>query len=406
MKKIITILSFFIVLGCGSDDNGDTNDGSGGGGNTNIELTFNVTIAEVEYSHAVIAWEHPNTETNWLYRVVLDNEVLVDGLSGTSFTINNLDESTDYSGSVFAIGANDSDTFDEFNFSTRAYDYCLDQDSFHIQYQYQIDNFTCTEVDALLISPYPNNPITDLSGLSVIEKANSISIRGVSVSSLQGLENVRPGTENGVFFSLWGAPMLEDISAIESFIEEAHTFEFVDMPQFTDLSFLQFTDKLKNIHIRGYVTTLPDFGNHPLDEVVLFLVPITNFSGFRHTPEIHNFKIVALNNITGFAGFDHIEKMYQLEILNCNNLTNLNDLETLTGSTGQGDWADKISFFARENDNLTNYCGLRNWMLNTEMKIGCFNPPSCTNTGPQFNTQENAYNPTEVQIESPTDCSL
>lgn len=397
MRFSFIAIGLLIFISCGSDDSVSESEPN---------LVFNVSIAEVEYSHAVLSWEHPNTETNWLYRVVLNNEILVDGLSGTRFTINNLDESTDFSGSVFAIGANDSDTFDEFSFSTRAFDHCLDQDVVRIYYQYQIDNFSCTEVDALVIGEYPYDPITDLSGLSVLEKANSISINGISVTSLDGLENVRARTENGVYFSIRGAPMVEDISMLENFIEEAHTFNFQGMPLITDLSFLQFTDKLKNMYILSNVSTLPNFGNHSLDNVELIGLPITDFSAFRNTPEIHSFKAIGLNNITGFAGFDHIEKMYHLEIVGCSNLTNLNDLETLTGSTGQGDWANKISFFARGNDNLTNYCGLRNWMLNTEMKIGCFNPPSCTDMGPQFNTQENAYNPTEIQIESTTDCSL
>ena len=395
MRFSFITLGFLFFISCGSDDSV-----------SEPNLVFNVKVTEVEYSHAVLKWNHPNSETDWLYRVVVDNQILVDGLSGTSFTINNLEESTDFSGSVFAIGANDSDTFDEFSFTTRAFDYCLDQNIVRIDYQYQIDNFNCTEVDALIINQYPYDPITDLSGLSILEKANSISIGSVNVTSLHGLENVRARTENGVYFSIGGSPMIQDISAAENFIEEAHTFYFTDMPNFPDLSFLQFTDKLKNIYIRSNVSTLPDFGNHPMQNVELIGLPITDFSAFRNTPEIQKFKIVGLNNITGLVGFDYIEKMYHLEILGCRNLTNLNDLETLTGSTGQGDWANKISFFARENDNLTNYCGLRNWMLNTEMKIGCFNPPGCTDMRPQFNTQENAYNPTETQIESPAECSL
>lgn len=396
MKRILAILSFFLILGCGSDDETGSS----------ASLVFNVIIAEVEYSHAVLSWEHPNTETNWLYRIILDGEVLVDGHSGTRYTINDLDESTYFSGSVFAIGANDSDTFDEYEFSTRAFDLCRDQDDFSIRYQWQIDHFRCTEVNSISINPYPYDPITDLSGLSIIEKANSISISGVSVTTLDALANLTPGTEDGTYVSIHGSPMLEDISALEGFIEEAHTFRFSNMPHFQDLSFLQFTDKLKKVYLNSYVETLPDFGNHPLDDVELRWLPISNFSGFRHTPEIHNFRLTGLQNITGFAGFDHIAKMYQLEIYGCNNLTNLNDLETLTGSTGQGGWANQISFYARDNDNLTNYCGLRIWMLNTDMRIGCFNPPSCTEMGPQFNTEDNAYNPSEAQIESPTQCSI
>ena len=165
MRFSFITLGFLFFISCESDDSV-----------SEPNLVFNVTVTEVEYSHAVLKWNHPNSETDWLYRVVVDNQILVDGLSGTGFTINNLEESTDFSGSVFAIGANDSDTFDEFSFTTRAFDYCLDQNIVRIDYQYQIDNFNCTEVDALIINQYPYDPITDLSGLSILEKANSISI--------------------------------------------------------------------------------------------------------------------------------------------------------------------------------------------------------------------------------------
>jgi|GEM_PF-2771579 len=431
MKPIYILFSFLILLSCAKDDS------SGDDGNK-----FVVNVTGVGNYGAHIAWNtltEGNSGVQWKYRIVLNNNTVIENLEENTYHFNYLHDETEYSGTVYGADENGNETSDNFNFTTTIDEVCYQG---HINFGSQNDiiynnDRRCRQVQIV------GEDITDLTPLSDFEYISELSISNTSLRTLDGLQNVKapPGTTY-IIINIRNNRLLEDISALEKLFSSALTVYIISNENLSDFTGFRQVPSLKNVQIEssplsdlsdfnlgpplsnltlkdlditnlnGFeigpqmkklsitscpITDLGDFGTVPLDTIILKDLPIPNFSAFRNTPSIKSFTADSLPNITGFAGFDHIESLSYLRIRNNPVLTNLNDLETLRNSGGQ------IGVEIKNNPNLVNYCGIREWMLYNEILLtgGTWDPYVY-----HFWVNGNGYNPTEFQMRSPTGCHL
>lgn len=209
MKQVLVLLSFFIVLGCGSDDSTDTTGGGTTGGGSTYNFAMVVTVDDIDLYEATISWNAP-LPSEWgsvVYRVVVNNEVIADGLQGTSYTLTGLDDNRGYNGTVFATGINGDETFAHFALTTLPY--TIHHGTLVITTQEEVDDFYYTNCYSLYID---GSDITDLSPMTSLMYTSSISINNTSIGSLEGLDNFL----GSYHITIKNNPNLEDISAISA----------------------------------------------------------------------------------------------------------------------------------------------------------------------------------------------
>ncbi len=121
MKKVLALLSLFIVMSCGSDD-----DNNPPVNPYNFEME--VTVNNISIYEATISWNEPLASEwgNVIYEIVLNNEEILSGLQASEYTFTNLIQNKVYNGTVFASGSNGQQAFAHFSFTTQPNNFILE----------------------------------------------------------------------------------------------------------------------------------------------------------------------------------------------------------------------------------------------------------------------------------------
>lgn len=395
MKQFFIVFLLFTIVACNKDDDGvDPIDPY------NYELI--VEIGEITSIEATISWNAP-LQSEWgnvVYKVVLNNEVIADGLQDTNFTITNLNDNRGYNGTVFAYGSNGKQTFTHFNFTTLPY--TIHYGTLRITTQEEVNNFYYTECYILIISGIN---ITDLSPMASLQKVNaSLVIDNTSISTLDGLDNLHDSYSGGSdpSISITNNPQLENVTALHNYFLRGNNIYIRNNSSLQNLNGMELKSNVTSLIIHNCpITTLPNFGNSTFGTVSLENLPLQDLSAFRYTSEMFAFYVRDMPLLTGFSGLDSLESLWEIVIDGNPNITNLSDLETLS----YGFNYNTIGVFINNNPRLRDFCGISQWMNNNEIFIECTNP-DCTEHIIHYNVENNAYNPTEEQIKSETECSI
>lgn len=400
-----------------------------------------VEIDEIGIYEASISWNAP-IPSEWgsvVYKVVLNNEVIVDGLQNTNYTISDLDDNRGYNGTVFAKGTNGDETFAHFSFTTLPY--TITGGSVTLRNQQEVDDFFYSEIGLSLT--ITGSDITDISNLSSLVKlGDDLIIKNTSLTNLNGLQNIEPETSHRKF-ELTDNPQLSDIGEASGFSSTMKELEIYNNASLSNISNLQISSTLTSIRF-GYtpisdfsifyinsrydfiefdympptanlanlfsgvqsaqnltlknlaVTDLSFISNFSASNLYLKNIPITNFSSLSSWTTIYYFQLSDMPLITNMEGLDSLERVLAFDFNNNPNLVSFDGLLSLDGS---GAWPnDSISLFLVNNSNLRDYCSLREF-LNTV-------PYRYENGIPFYNVNGNAYNPTKEEIKTEAGCSL
>lgn len=400
-----------------------------------------VTVEDVFIYEATISWNAP-LPSEWgsvVYKVVLNNEVIVDGLQNTNYTISDLDDNRGYNGTVFAKGTNGDETFAHFSFTTLPY--TITGGSVTLHNQQEVDDFFYSEIGLSLT--ITGSDITDISNLSsLVSLGDDLIIKNTSLTNLNGLQNIEPETSHRKF-ELIDNPLLSDIGDASGFTSTMKELEINNNATLSNISNLQISSTLKSIkfgntpisdfsifHINSHyldiefdhmpptanlaslfsgvqsaqnltlknlaVTDLSFISNFSASNLHLKNIPITNFSSLSSWTTIYYFQLSDMPLITNMEGLDSLERVLAFDFNNNSNLVSFDGLLSLDGS---GAWPyDTISLFLVNNSNLRDYCSLREF-LNTV-------PYRYENGIPFYNVNGNAYNPTKEEIKTESGCSL
>lgn len=241
-----------------------------------------------------------------------------------------------------------------------------------------------------------NSPITDLTQISFGNHIGFLKLTSLpNLNSLNGLQEL-PSLG---YLKLVDVRNIEDLNALDQ-LTELQKIEFRRLDQFSDLS------ALSNINIseRIQLVDLPSLSSLnglqatvKLNELNLFQLPLlTNLNGLNNLTEIglelqqfgelRAFSLRTLN-ISSLQGLDNLTAVRDINIWDCNSLLSLDGAQiTTNGSLEFARW-----MIINRNSNLTDFCGLTDFVTNSDFDI--------------FQVQNNEYNPTEGQIGSATGCS-
>jgi len=401
-----------------------------------------VEIVEIGIYETSISWNAP-LPSEWgsvVYKVVLNNEVIVDGLQSTNYTITDLDDNRGYNGTVFATGTNGDETFAHFSFTTLPY--TITGGSVVLHNQQEVDDFFYSEIGQNLT--ITGTDITDISNLSSLVKlGDDLIIKNTSLTSLNGLQNIEPETSHRKF-EITNNPQLSDIGDAPGFSSTMKELEINNNASLSNISNLQISSTLTSIRF-GY-TPISDFSIFHINSNYQFIefdsmppsanlaslfsgvqsadnltlknlavtdlsfisnftigsdlylenIPITNFSSLSSWTYLYTLQLIDMPLITNFEGFDNLERILVLIIQTNPNLESFDGLLSLDGS-GAGP-NDTILLSIVDNPNLTDYCGLREF-LNIVPYFDYGN-------GEVYTVMGNAYNPTKEEIKTEAGCSL
>ncbi|MCW5519327.1 hypothetical protein J1N09_05720 [Aureitalea sp. L0-47] len=446
MKKLLLVLLTLTFLGCSSDDS-ETN---GNGSSANV---MTITLKRLNYDRATIEWTRPSNASagTVLYEIVLNNQVIRENFQNTEYEFFGLQPETNYNVIVSALDTEGKETFDQISFTT------LEDNrpppityngNLNLNTQAQVDNFSFKNITGFL--SIRGVGITDLSPLSTLEHVSAgIRISETSLQNLNGLENLDSydvGNPWGGSLYLGQNNQLIDISGMNTYLSIGRKLELDRNPllsnitgvtlnsnwerivlresQVTNLDFLSdvtsiteelwfydlqdLTDAsgLSNMIFSGenyQLQQIPQLGNLvgdfesvlPESRIVLMDMPLLNNIDFlSNITELRKIRLDGLSSLNDLSGVNNLQKLLDLH-LNALPISNLDDFSTLTDSPNN--W--HISFYVTNNPNLTDFCGVRIFMANTEIRD---DPWGGT---PLYSVYNNAYNPLESQIESPTECS-
>lgn len=412
MKNFTRVLFAFLLIACGGDDE------------DNQASNFETEIQNLTTESATISWNAPsNFSGDVIYRVVLENETVADGLQSTEYTFGNLSDNRAYSGTIFAESNNDEQTFSNFSFTTAPI--TVLSGTATLTRQAEVDNFQYTDVLRLEIL---GSEITNLDGLANLEIVrNEVLIENTSLTSLDGLSITSNITPNSDFPSIkiLDNNNLTNISDISSYFQVAENVSLINNTSLSNINnIVVLKEKINSLTISNCpVNNIPLLPTKEYYFLTLIDLPLLNFEAFSNIENITQLRIHNLSLVSNFEPFSTIDKMSVLNLKNLPNITNLNGLNNLIGlselyvndcinfedfdglsnlSTSFFDNNNEVIFSANNNPNLTDFCSLSNWMNNTSIY-------SIDQAGEEiifYFVTNNAYNPTEDQVESTTECSL
>jgi len=390
MRLIFILFSFLFLISCGSDDNNSPE-----GDPYNFEME--VTVSNITLHKATITWNEP-LQSEWgsvVYKIILNNEVIADGLQSTNYTISELNDNRAYSGTVYATGINGDETFAHFTFTTLPN--TVINGTVTLTTQEQVNNFYYTYVAILIIN---GNDITDLSPMSSIQHvSNKLVIENTSVINLNGLENLNSGYDSNI--TIIENQYLEDIGGLSAYFPLSEFIQLKNNRNLININNVSVGEDA-NVSIHNCpVTTLPDLSAGSYGWFYLINTEIENLQSFASVTSLYGISLVDNSRLSSLEGMNNIQQLYALYIRN-SLITNLDSFQSLTNSPSP---YNLIEIGINENPNLTNFCGLTNWKLNSTIYDECINP-DCSETIYHYQISDNAYNPTEIQMESTTECSI
>lgn len=246
-----------------------------------------------------------------------------------------------------------------------------------------------------------------------------ISIVNSGITNLNGFQNVQ--TLKGL--TLENVPSLIDISALSN----ATRFEQLKIktaPQLVDISVLINVNSINTLELRNLPLTsnFNPLSNISIENITLHTLPLLNdFTFFNNTTSLNTLKLIALNqitslptltnitslyglylshlpNITSINGLENLTKIEELAIYNLDGITSLDGLNNLISSSGN---TDRAAIEITGNSQLTDFCAITTYVQNTTCYEIYIEPMMVS----EYQVYDNAYNPTELQVESPIECS-
>lgn len=451
MKNLLLVLLTLGFFGCSSDDEGSNTNQDPQGAVPNV---MTITLKRLNYDRATIEWTRPSNASagTVLYEIVLNNQVIRENFQNTEYEFFGLQPETNYNVIVSALDTEGKETFDQISFTTLEDNRpppVIYHGNLFLNTQAQVDNFTYkTITGALSIS---GGGITDLSPLSTLEHVSgSVRIRQTSIQNLNGLENLSSydvSNPQGGSLYLGQNDQLIEISGMNTYLSIGRKLELDRNPLLTNITGVTLNSDWKRIVLReSQVTNLdflsdvtsiteellfydlqdltdasglsnlvfsgenyqlqqiPQLGNLvgdfesvlPETRIVLMDMPLLNNIDFlSNITELREIRLDGLSSLNDLSGVNNLEKLLDLR-LNELPISNLDNFSMLTDSPNN--W--HILFYVTSNPSLSDFCGVRTFMTNTEVR----NDP--WSGIPEYSVGNNAYNPVESQIESPTECSL
>ncbi|MBX2829306.1 MAG: hypothetical protein KTR22_14160, partial [Flavobacteriaceae bacterium] len=157
MKKLIHLFAIVLLLfSCASDDESiDENQ-------SDDEVTLNITVVEVTDHEAMLNWELSKQESETVYRILLNGEVIRENYGAKQIVFTELIENREYVGTIFAIRQNSTQVFARFEFNTL--NDVNEEGSLSLNSQEEIDNLIIETVGRTL--SIGGSDITNLDGLS------------------------------------------------------------------------------------------------------------------------------------------------------------------------------------------------------------------------------------------------
>ncbi|RMA57808.1 fibronectin type III domain-containing protein [Ulvibacter antarcticus] len=387
MKKLIAILSLLIILGCGSDDDASSHE------NNNFVLI--VTIDETTLDSATISWNTP-TEGNYLYRVVLNNDILTDGLQTNTYTFTDLNENRGYNGTVFAVNQNGDETFGNYSFTTeplRDYPGVL-----RLTTQLEVDNFQYTSVAGLELE---GQDITNIDGLANLDFVKiRFNLINTKVSNLDVISNMTFVPDYRSSIEVSNNNQLVDINGLSLFFLAGYDIKIENNPLLTQIDDIQFHQEVRDVIISNCpIYSIPVMSTQESRYLYLENLPLTNLNAFSNLDTTGGLMLVEMPNLNNLSGLNELKKVWSFRIINNPVFESFEGAPLLFSAPHPN-----VYFTSHLNQNLTNYCGLTTWMNNTYIHIDYDYDGNILEH--HYKVSNNAYNPIETQIESPTECSL
>ncbi|GAB5400625.1 MAG: hypothetical protein Aureis2KO_22100 [Aureisphaera sp.] len=271
---------------------------------------------------------------------------------------------------------------------------------------------------------YVDFPISSLDGLDNLQSAKSLIFDNLeTLTSLNGAPNL--STIDGDL-RIVDCASFADIGNLDNLQTVVGWLEFKNLPLVNELSFpsLNFTRKLNLEDLA--ISNLDGFSNlieingggFPETFQLIDLPNLNSISGISNLQtntgrfELNNlplltslegFNLVSsgglellyLPNVSDFSPLNSLQYTTWINLGSLDQLENMDDLSNLVDSVNE----KSIYFYVGGNTNLTDFCGLTNYMQNTVVS-------DLSGGFPEYSVFGNGYDPEEWQIESSTDCSL
>ncbi len=247
-----------------------------------------------------------------------------------------------------------------------------------------------------------------------------ISIENSGITNLNGFQNVQTLKS----LKLENVPSLNDISALSN----ATIFgelKIKNAPQLTDISVLSNFNSINILELNNLPLTsnFNPLSNITIEDITLHNLPLLNdFTFFNNTTSLNKLQLSSLNQINSLPTLNNITSLYGLYLFNLPSITSINGLENLTkieelainnldgittleglnnlnSSSGN---TDRALIDINGNLQLTDFCAITTYVQNTTCYEIYIEPSMYS----EYQVNDNAYNPTEPQVESPTECSL
>lgn len=222
--------------------------------------------------------------------------------------------------------------------------------------------------------------IVNCEQLSVLDLPSLQNVSSVFLGNNPALLNADFGvtSSNLEFVSIGSSPNLVSLRGFEN-VQQIGQLVLSELNELEDLNaFSGLTQVLGNLQLNNLntLTTLSGFEN--------LISVATEYSG--NPPNYTEFSISGMDNLTSLVGLDQLESIGQIAIRNNGQLGNLD------GTNLQTTIPIGCRLFIDANPNLTDYCGLTNFVNNVTIDASLI--------------QGNAYDPTLSQIGSGSECRL
>lgn len=273
------------------------------------------------------------------------------------------------------------------------------QNNYILTTQADVDAFQCTQVEGNLF--INEAAITDLSGLASLERVGGrLEISRVTATNLNGLQKLK---SVGEYIAIRNCPNLTSVNGLEGLttvpnitlftLPELRSIQALRNVSDASLSALIF-DFLAALESLQGVDHIQSLGRLRLDN----LNALQNLDDLSNLREVKgDFWLGRLSRLTSLDGLSNLESVgagldnsindTDIYIRNCGMITNLDAFVNIDNLL-----SGEASITIDENSDLTDFCGITNWVQ--------------ANPDAVLSVRANSYNPTRQQIESETECRL
>ena len=383
-RFFLILFTALILLGCSKESNEDELS----------SFNFEVNVHSITDRSATISWTAPQGP-NIVYKVFLNNEVIVDNLTQTAYTVFGLSGETDYEGKITASSGSNSKTVN-FSFRTPQYVPNIYEGAVFLKNQQEVNEFGShhyTEIRNQLT--IQGNTIYDLSPLADLKIVHdNVSIKSIitenmlgleslnliegklylydnrNLKDLKGLESLTKINGNIELYSNW---LLEDIDALKNVVGFTGGLQ-IERSNISEIAIFEDSVKLENLYLGSNSQLQSISGLRNITEIADFL----DFDG---SPLLTNLN--ALNSIKQVGGDVYITSpvISDLGLVNLESVGGRLDIFFLPGIINLDDLSNLQHFGNLEiwaNENLSDLCGITTAVLNMNMPIeisgNLFNP--------------------------------